>query len=504
MSVLQAGFGSYQSAAVNKTSRSLRFCASRGQYLQRTPGSSGDRQKWTLNLSMKRGDLVGAQYFLFSAADGSGGGNYDAIDIVSGAVRLYFNGSTSANVIPTKLLRDSTSHVNIHIAVDTTQATASNRVKIEFDGVAISSFSAASYPSLNYQTNVNLSGRKHLFGAAAFTTPIAFLDAAALSRIQFVDGSQLPASDFGEFDATTGQWVWKPFAGSYGAQGYHLDFADATSTTTLGYDVSGNGNHFTLNNFSLTPGVNYDSLFDVPPGNGWNDGGNKRGNYCVLNPLVPSAANISFGNLRSGTTPVRGTMDALAMNGRWEVTAAGSNVTAGVINEAGTTHTTTVTANKTFGFRLSAAGSLDYRNVTDGGSWTSITTGLSGLWFPYGTGAAADWNFGQRAFADSSVPGYAAMNTSNIASDSVTLSGSFTGNLSTDGPVVYMNGTPETLTINGFSVTIGTHYDRLANGFKVRTNNPSYNNNTTNSWSATVLSPASKSAFRVQNAKGNP
>ena len=100
--------------------------------------------------------------------------------------------------------------------------------------------------------------------------------------------------------------------------------------------------------------------------------------FATLNPLIPSAANITNGNLSSGTTAVRATMNSTAFNSQWFVTAGASAVTAGVIDDTGTTNTTTVTANKVFAFKMTATGSLSYKNVTDAGSWTSIATGLTG------------------------------------------------------------------------------------------------------------------------------
>ena len=217
-----------------------------------------------------------------------------------------------------------------------------------------------------------------------------------MARVGCVDGAASSYSNFGYLNTDINEWVSKSQSAvkavvdAGGTNSFMLDFDNGTSLTTLGYDKSSKGNNWTLNNFSLTAGVNYDWMLDVP--------GNS---YATLNPIIPSAANISKANLASGTTAVQATLSATAFTtsgAYWEVTAGGSAVTAGVINDSGTTNTTTVTANKTFGFRLTNAGALDYINITDAGSWTGITTGLTGNRYPYGTTAAADWNFGQRPF----------------------------------------------------------------------------------------------------------
>jgi hypothetical protein len=309
-----------------------------------------------------------------------------------------------------------------------------------------------------------------------------------LAENHFIDGQALDPSYFGEFD---GSGVWKPkaYSGTYGTTGYYLPFFSGGSLTALAGDQSGLGNNWTTNAISLTAGVDYDQMDDTP-----------TNNHPTLNPLIPSAANISKAGLRSGTTPVRATFDASAINSYWEVTAGASAVTAGVISEAGTANTTTVTANKVFAFRLSTTGDLDYRNVTDAGAWTSIATGLTGSRFPYGTGAAADWNFGQRAFVGSVPGGYAKLCAANLTSTSITTSGTFTGNASADGPDVFVNGVPTAMTINGNAVTFGTHADKTAHGFKLRTNSASYNASGSNTYSIT----ATGAAFKNARAQVNP
>jgi hypothetical protein len=77
-----------------------------------------------------------------------------------------------------------------------------------------------------------------------------------LADIYFIDGQALTPSSFTETDATTGQLVEKAYTGSYGSQGWHLEFADNSSNTatTLGKDTSGNGNNWDVFNISTTTG----------------------------------------------------------------------------------------------------------------------------------------------------------------------------------------------------------------------------------------------------------
>jgi hypothetical protein len=124
-----------------------------------------------------------------------------------------------------------------------------------------------------------------------------------------VDGTQLTPSSFGETNAQTGVWQPKAYSGSYGTNGFYLNFSDNSNTTaaTLGKDYSGNGNNWTPNNFSVTAGIGNDSMVDTPTSYGTTDtgvGGEIRGNYCTMNPLNRYTGNgvMSNGNLQVSDT----------------------------------------------------------------------------------------------------------------------------------------------------------------------------------------------------------
>jgi hypothetical protein len=383
----------------------LRFRASNSAHLLRS-FSASNRKTWTYSAWVKRGALTGANQKLLSVYVASNDNQ---------AFEIQFNTSEQLSVfgwftawrVTNRVFRDPTAWLHIVVTVDTTDATANNRVRVYINGVEETSFATLNNPSLNADLGVNQAAN-HALGREQFSS--AFYFDGLMSNVTFVDGQALTPSSFGETNITSGQWVPKRYTGSYGTNGFFLEFKDASAATAaaIGKDSSGNGNNWTPSGISVTAGVTFDQSTDTP-----------TLNYATLNNLVASAANISWANLRSGTTAVQGTVDALLINSYWEVTAAGSAVTAGVISGTGTTNTTTVTANKVFGFRLTTAGALDFINVTDSGSWTSITTGLTGTQFPYGITNAADWNFGQRPFIGA-VPGtYLALNTNNLPTPAI-------------------------------------------------------------------------------------
>ena len=112
-----------------------------------------------------------------------------------------------------------------------------------------------------------------------------------IAEFNFIDGFQYDPSYFAETNAITGQWIPKKYTGSYGTNGFYLNFSDnsGTTATTLGKDSSGNGNNFTPNNFSVSAGTGNDSLEDTP-----------TNNFPTINPLAGYSTNFvstSNGNL---------------------------------------------------------------------------------------------------------------------------------------------------------------------------------------------------------------
>ena len=218
-----------------------------------------------------------------------------------------------------------------------------------------------------------------------------------LFDVYFIDGTALTPTSFAEEDGTTGQWKPIAYSGSYGDEGFHLDFENDTD---IGNDVSGNNNDFTANNLAAS-----DVVEDIP-----------TDNYCVYNGVFAGATGLSEGNLKC-TTTTRGTFDAMSFASYWEIEANTTSVVGGVISEGGTANTVSVTNGSTFGFRLSAAGALDY--TSNGASWTSITTGLSGEQFPYVTGGTTTANFGQSTLSYSVPSGYAVLSTGNLPTPTI-------------------------------------------------------------------------------------
>jgi hypothetical protein len=163
------------------------------------------------------------------------------------------------------------------LAVDTTQATASNRAKVYVNGTEITAFGTAVYPTLNYDSSINNNVATGIGDRGAGIQPFS----GYLADIHFIDGQALTPSSFGETDATTGEWIPKAYTGTYGTNGFHLDFADNSSNTatTLGKDTSGNSNNWTPNNLSVIDVKKYSQNYvaNTPSGNTYYSDGWTRG-----------------------------------------------------------------------------------------------------------------------------------------------------------------------------------------------------------------------------------
>ena len=439
-------------------SRSVRLRSSASAYFNRTPGSASSRTTWTYSTWIKLGLLSPASTGAINLSSGVDGNNRSEIRIplTGGAIDFLFDYTSTAItgfLRTTQVFRDPSAWYHLLFVADTTQATASNRLKMYVNGVQVTSFSTATYPAQNGTGWIN-SANAHYIGNPTLSG-YNYFD-GYLTEVNFIDGQALTPSSFGETDAITGVWKPKKYTGTYGTNGFFLNFSDNSSNTatTIGKDYSGNGNNWTPNNISVTAGSTYDSMLDVPTL--WADGGNGRGNYAVLNPLsgpaVPST--ITNGNLTATTASSAFGLTSASMampSGKWYCEVKFSSLAIGALigirNSAeaptsyvgGTsgsyayysptgqkynaataaTYGSSYSTSNTIGIAFDAdAGSLTfYRdNVSQGVAYSSIP--VADYVFAFsdeGTGSVAfDVNFGQRPFAYTPPTGFKALNTQNL------------------------------------------------------------------------------------------
>jgi len=454
-------FAASKTASVSggyQISRSLRFNSADSAYLNRTPASAGNRQTWTWSAWIKRSGLsTGNTLFGAGASDGAVV-RFENND----SLRLYdYNAGFSFDLTTSQVFRDVSAWYHIVLTYDSTQATSSNRTKLYVNGTQVTAFASATYPSLNQNTSWFNNNVVHRLGVLSFTASNYFN--GYMTETNFIDGQALTPSSFGETNAQTGVWQPKAYSGSYGTNGFYLNFSDNSNTTaaTLGKDYSGNGNNWTPNNFSVTAGAGNDSLVDSPTSYGTDTGvgGTVRGNYAILNPLTilptGTALSITNGNLDySGSTGWWGARSSIGMtSGKWycevtvtgggapqntlvglttsQATSTGSDFYAGqdaygwgyygsngnkLNNGSSTAYGSSFTTNDVVGIAFDAdAGTLVfYKNGTSQGTaYSSLTNGPYFFTFSE-VNASGSINFGQRPFAYTAPSGFKALCTQNL------------------------------------------------------------------------------------------
>ena len=260
--------------------RSLRFRASASAYLNRTFTTPTSSTIYTWSSWVKRGTLSTTQY-LFGASTTTNFGFNSSNNLI-----VTLNGTTAATT--TAVYRDPSSwyHV-VYVQNGSAQTIYVNNISVATGTTANTVFNTAIAHQL----------------AAANTTN--YFD-GYLAETNFIDGQALTPSSFGSANALTGVWQPAAYTGSYGTNGFYLPFTDNSALTTssnvgLGKDFSGNGNYWTTNNISITAGVTYDSMTDVPTLTSAT-----ASNFPIFNPLQPHdggyTTSVTNGNMAVAIT----------------------------------------------------------------------------------------------------------------------------------------------------------------------------------------------------------
>jgi hypothetical protein len=263
---------------------SCRFNDGDSAYMHKTLGTPTDIDKATFSTWIKIGNVQDNQDTVFfgALADGNNASYFQRI--TGGVLRMIIReGGTYIGVLTTnRALRDPSAWYHIVIAFDTNQGTEANRIKLYINGVQETSFSTATYPTQNVDLRFNTSGQS--FNLSRRGDDANYLD-GLLAETVFIDGQQLAADQFGEFDDSG---IWKPIDVSdltFGDNGFYLDYE---ASGNLGNDVNG-GTDLTEVNLAAT-----DQSTDTC-----------TNNFATLNPLAvyfnATESTYSEGNLQVAT-----------------------------------------------------------------------------------------------------------------------------------------------------------------------------------------------------------
>ena len=234
--------------------------------LTRTPSSASNQKTWTWSGWVKVTEPSHDLGTMWAGGTGSGDGSIN-FRIDNGQITV--NTQSTALRATTARFRDPASWYHFVLVMDTTQSTANNRVKIYVNGSQITDFSTTNNPSQNADMGVN-SAQLHALGRRSNSNDRFF--SGYMSEVNFVDGSAKSPTDFGRTN-DNGVWIPKEYSGSYGTNGFYLNFETAAD---MGDDKSGNGHDFTENNISAQ-----DQAQDTP-----------TNNFCTMNQNARTNGNI--------------------------------------------------------------------------------------------------------------------------------------------------------------------------------------------------------------------
>jgi len=288
---LWPGFATYPVA------NSLRFNSDSSDYLNRTPSTTGSTIT-THSLWFKRSKLNSSDFLYINYQSGV---LYAYIGFDGDKLDVRSSDSNSWAFVTTQLLRDVSAWYHLVVAVDTSNATAGDRVKIYLNGSRITAFDTATNPSSSGVNNLGIDNTTaNLMNVGGYSGGNYFN--GYISEFYFIDGQALTPTSFGQTDSATGIWTPLPYTGTFGTNGFYLKFANSAA---LGTDSSGNGNTFTVNNLTSV-----DQSTDTC-----------TNNFCTLNPLNPttnvtfSNGNLTFTNSATGQRMVAGTIGV--STGKW-------------------------------------------------------------------------------------------------------------------------------------------------------------------------------------------
>ena len=441
---------------------SCRFNNGSSDYLNRSVGGNSTlNTKGTWSTWIKKANTTDAQNTLFSGYADANNRVYSVLNSNKLVIFGKVGGTGTYSIELDMYFRDFSAWYNVVVAVDTTQGTASDRIKYYINGTTpvASLLGTSVYPVQDSAIPYAATSSYNNLVGAAYTTSITQYLSGYLAETVFIDGLALDATSFGEFNSQTGIWVPKVVTGlTFGDNGFYQNYSNASA---LGEDFSGNDNDFTVNNLT-----SIDQSTDTC-----------STNFATFNALTKNTARgtLSNGNLTYVATDSNWSAIPSSIgvsSGKWYAefkfsSSVGNDLNVGIIDEAslynvissGTgasdfyigktsgsygyfangnkvnnASSTAYGASYTNGDIVGVALDMDAGTIVfykNGASQGTAFTGLSGTYFiglsTYKTGEA---NFGSPSFAISSgntdqngfgnfeyapPAGYLSLNTKNLA-----------------------------------------------------------------------------------------
>ena len=297
---------------------------------------SGNRKTWTFSTWIKRTEIsynggFGINALFYAANTGMQINSSDKISI-----KMYTGAAYTGDLLTTQIFRDTSAWYHIVWTLDTTEATASDRIKLWINGQQVTDFDTETYPNLNDEFEI---------GQASSAAPIRIGNAywgtspfsAYIAETHYLNGTAKQASDFGEYDADSGIWIPKEYTdGGYGDIGFYYKYDNAAS---LGEDSSGEG-HDANNLINITSA---DQATDTPTNSFSNleVGRNPAATFLTFNEgntkLTYAGSTTAYDSDGSGISNFR-----VNTSGKWYMEFSfagdGDRAVVGVVSDQGANH----------------------------------------------------------------------------------------------------------------------------------------------------------------------
>jgi hypothetical protein len=261
---------------------SLKFERANSEQIFTSNAASGNRKTWTFSAWIKRTELSQDYHTIFSCG-------YSNIQIMSNdrPRLILYNGSSEVYADPEMLMRDTAAWYHIVVQVDSTQSTASDRVKWYINGDRITNFNNSTYTNMSQNEDFDFgqagSGSDNYLRLGEFFGGSEGFS-GYMADVYYLNGTAAQASDFGEYDSDSGIWIPKEYTGSgYGTQGFKYEFKDSSA---LGTDTSGEGHD--ANNLSNITAA--DQATDTP-----------TNNFCTPLLIQPFSSTDTITHTEGGT-----------------------------------------------------------------------------------------------------------------------------------------------------------------------------------------------------------
>ena len=232
--------------------------------------TASDAKKWTVSFWTKLGSMGSHRCFFsvgtYPSPDENSQLNITNVDTLQAYSSTTFGeGGSATNIKTNAVYRDSAAWYHIVWAMDSTESTNTDRIKLYVNGVRVTSFGTASnYPAEDTENDlVGANSVPHYVGQ--YVNGSQYND-TYMAEFYFIDGTAYDADDFGETDEDSGIWKPKNASVTFGNNGFFLEFkasgVGTASSSTIGADTSGNDNHFTSSGLTVL-----DQCTDSPTNN---------------------------------------------------------------------------------------------------------------------------------------------------------------------------------------------------------------------------------------------